>query len=442
MTFNSKYKNHTLAQLKDALKALVNEKESYKDRETGEYSAADQRRIKEIVDEQEYLYYAIKMAEPQAAAAGGVPLEISNSVGRAEYRETPRVFIPGEKKTYGRLWGMENRALNDGGFRNMGDFMRSVWIGNDQRLHALAMTEGTPSEGGYMVPERFGEMIWADVLEKSFMLENSTVRPMEVPTEKFPAFKIGDHSANLYGGIVAYHTEEEGSLTQADPGLRMLTLNAKKLTELCIPSGELTEDVKDFDSLVTTALQNALKWFLDYYLLRGNGAGGQPLGLLNAPSLISVTKESGQSADTICYANLKKMYARNCNRLRSTWICNDNLLPELMEITIPIGTGGTHVPLLKESNGSMTIFGRPVILTEKAPTLGDAKDIVFADVSQYLAGLLRGIQVAKSIHVHFTTHKVAYRLIVRYDGLHMWDQTLTKKSSDVVSPIVALGERA
>ncbi len=136
------------------------------------------------------------------------------------------------------------------------------------------------------------------------------------------------------------------------------------------------------------------------------------------------------------------MYARNKNRLQSVWIANDNTLPELMEITIPVGTGGSFVPLLKESNGTMTIFGRPVIFTEKMPTLGDADDIMFADLSQYLTGILRGIQVAKSIHVHFKTHRVAYRMIVRADGTHLWNEALTKKSSDTVSPVVGLARRA
>jgi HK97 family phage major capsid protein len=42
-----------------------------------------------------------------------------------------------------------------------------------------------------------------------------------------------------------------------------------------------------------------------------NGTGvGQPLGMLNAPSLVSVAKETGQSAATLQTENIVKMYAR------------------------------------------------------------------------------------------------------------------------------------
>jgi HK97 family phage major capsid protein len=48
---------------------------------------------------------------------------------------------------------------------------------------------------------------------------------------------------------------------------------------------------------------------LDDAIINGTGAG-MPLGVLNAGCLVSVTKESGQKADTIVAENAVKMYHR------------------------------------------------------------------------------------------------------------------------------------
>ena len=42
----------------------------------------------------------------------------------------------------------------------------------------------------------------------------------------------------------------------------------------------------------------ALGYFEDVAFISGTGAG-QPLGILNAPALVTVSKETGQAADTI-----------------------------------------------------------------------------------------------------------------------------------------------
>lgn len=349
---------------------------------------------------------------------------------------------PGEKRDYATLFG--NKGLDDGGFDSLEDFLRAVWSGRDKRLfEKRAMQETIPSEGGFLVPSMFSSMLWADVMESTIMLEKTRVyRLQSGNSTTIPSWSIGDHSSNLYGGVTAYWKEEGGTLTESTPEVRSLTMTPHKLTILTTVTSELVNDVPDFDNDLTRVLRESISWYIDYYLLRGDGAG-KPLGLLNSPAIISVSAEGAQSADTVLYQNVKNMYARMspASRGNAVWLANPNTIPQLLEMSIEIGTGGSAYQVLNERNGSFTIFGRPVIFSEKMPTLGDANDIVFADLSQYLVAMRGDIQIAKSPDAYFTTDKLAYRVIVRVDGQHAWDEELTPAEGSTLSPIVGLAAR-
>ena len=111
--------------------------------------------------------------------------------------------------------------------------------------------------------------------------------------------------------------------------------------------------------------------------------------MLNGSAAIEVTKESGQVADTIVWENIVKMYSR---MLPARWAARSgspriNSFPELATMALSVGTGGSAVWLNNGVEGPpMTILGRPVIFTEKAPVVGDAGDITFVDFGYYLIG--------------------------------------------------------
>ena len=449
MDFYTKYKDKSVEELREAFRQLQAEMATYSVDANGErktsFTKTEGKRIHEILDEQDYLGGLIAVKESGGEApAPGAP-DGGFDTRKAEPFGLGSSIWPGQKRDYNALFNREGRSLDDGGFRDLQDFMTAVWHGRDARLfEKRSMVENTPSEGGFLLSEKYASMLWTDVIEDAFMMKSCRLVPIKSGNSiKVPAWEIGDHSSNLFGGVIAYWKGEEGSLTDVNPDVREMELKPKKLTILCTASGELVDDVPNFDSDVVEVLRQALKWYLNYNLLRGDGAG-KPLGLLNAPSIVNVDKESGQAADTIEYKNVKKMYARMApaSQRRAVWIANYDTKPDLLEMTIPVGTGGSAVQVMKESNGQFTILGRPVMFSEKMPTLGDANDIVFADLSQYLVGLRGDIQVAKSPDVYFTTHKIAYRLIIRADGQHAWNEALTPKEGSTLSPVVGLKVRA
>ena len=127
----------------------------------------------------------------------------------------------------------------------------------------------------------------------------------------------------------------------------------------------------------------------------------------------------------------------------SVWVCHQSTIPQLLSLSIAIGTGGSHIPvMMTESNGQFTMLTRPVVFTEKTEPLGDKGDIMLADFSQYVVGLRSDMRFDTSIHVAFETDELLSRIIERHDGQPLWDEALTlADGSTTVSPFVVLGAR-
>jgi hypothetical protein len=49
------------------------------------------------------------------------------------------------------------------------------------------------------------------------------------------------------------------------------------------------------------------------------------------------------------------------------WLAHSSTIPQLAALSIPIGTGGSHVPVMSESSGQFRILTRPVIFSRVSP---------------------------------------------------------------------------
>jgi HK97 family phage major capsid protein len=347
---------------------------------------------------------------------------------------------PNDRKDYHSLFGnRQDYTWKDESI----DFFHAVVAGRHHPdLRNSAMTEGVPSDGGFLVPVEQSARIHAVSLENELVMPRCFVQPMISNTIHLPAMSIGSHATNLFGGFTASYTAEEGTITEHNPKTRSMELNAKKLTGLLRFSNELVQDIPGGEGQITAICGKGLAWYRDKAFLKGTGAG-EPLGILNASCVVAVAKETGQKADTIIYENLTKMLARMYagGFANSVWVCHQSTIPQLLTLSLSVGTGGAAVPVLNQANGQFTILTRPVIFTEKTATLGDRGDIMLADFSQYVVGLRGEMRFDTSIHVGFTTDELYARLIERHDGQPLWDEPLTLEGGTTVSPFVVLAER-
>jgi HK97 family phage major capsid protein len=212
-------------------------------------------------------------------------------------------------------------------------------------------------------------------------------------------------------------------------------------------------DAPQFESYVSQLVAEAIAFHMEDEIINGNGVG-RCLGILNSASLVSVTKESGQSAATIVPDNIVKMRARlfaPC-RSNSIWLSNQDIEPQLhlLTKTDSVGTGwgySTYLPANGLSGSPFdTLYGRPVVPVEHCATLGTVGDLIAADLSQYVLIEKGGVNVASSIHVNFIYGENVLRFSWRNNGRpgYAWnDGAVTPaKGTNTQSPFVALATRS
>jgi len=250
----------------------------------------------------------------------------------------------------------------------------------------------------------------------------------------------------VFGGIQAYWTPESGTFTQTEPTFGQVRLDAGKLMGGTRVTNELIRDsVISLEAILNRLFAQAIAYFEDDAFINGVGAG-QPIGILNADAMVTVSKETGQAATTIVWENIVKMYSRMLPSSlgNSIWYGHNDIFPQLATMSLNVGTGGSAIWINQGVSGPpATILGRPLFLTEKAQTLGTAGDLVLVDPSYYLIGDRQNLEVASSMHTRFNTDETEWRFIERLTGKPWIDSALTPRNgSNTVSPFVNLATRS
>lgn len=397
-----------------------------------------QQRVREEAQRQ-----VLAMARDGDLAAGGRPnLTPLRRAGAARSPFAPGAVLDGIAPSLGALVAAHSPRVRTSEADRLVGSVRA------------AMGSSVPSDGGFLVPEEFRAEIIQRALDVAVVRPRATVIPMGSARLALPVIDETTRAAgNVYGGMTAYWTEEAGQLVDSAPKFGRLTLDASKLTMLATLPNELLQDGPALDAWVPRTLTETVAFAEDDAFLTGDGVA-KPLGVLHASNAAAVTvaKESGQAPDTIVWPNLTKMWARMLpgSHSRAVWVANIDLFPALANIALDLGTGGISALWIGGPAGPtaadtppMTLFGRPLIFTEKSPTLGDRADLAFIDFEHYLIGDRLNMVVSMSEHSRFATDETQMRCISRLDGRPGLLSPLTpRRGTGTLSPFVVLEERA
>lgn len=339
-------------------------------------------------------------------------------------------------------------------FDGVANFFQETWHANKDtssdykdKLNRLrnAFSSGDGASGGFLVPETMRSEILSLSLEEAVVRPRATVIPMSSGTLLVPSNDSTTNVGSTFGGITAYWTSEGDELVASNPTFSRTKLEANKLITLANIPNELLQDGVALEAFVAATFPRAVAFAEDDAFLNGNGAG-QPQGIYNSPAGVVVAKESGQDADTVLWQNIVKMYSRMLPSSigRAVWVVSPDTFPELATMALSVGTGGSAIWL---TNGvqapQLTILGRPVVISEKAPSLGNEGDIMFVDMSYYLIGDRQGMTMTNSAHNKFEFDVTSYRVIERVTGRVWLNSAITPANSGpTLSPIVKLAERA
>lgn len=346
-----------------------------------------------------------------------------------------------------------------GGFQSFAHFAQEVYKAGpgqnqseplvkwNQHCKATGLSEGVNADGGFFVPTEFKNTLLKNSIDAAIIKPKTMLIPMQTNALKIPIIQETTRATTFYGGVKIYRPAEAGTKTSSKFKAGQVQLNLHKLIGLVYATDELLEDSPiSIESLLSTMVPEAIAYTEDDDFINGTGAG-MALGIMNAPCLISVTKETGQAAATIVSQNLFNMRARLNPQGwgRAMWLANQDTYPQLRTLTVNVGTGGSVVNLLGEGrDGVQTLDGIPIKFTDHCAALGTTSDILLCDWSQYLVGEKSGggLKTDISIHVNFVYDETAFRFVFRYDGQPWWPSALTPKRGATISPFIALATRA
>ena len=451
--------NESLAELRDELTQVRSEAKAM----LNQYGSTDSARWPEsAVDELESLQTrAVELQDEISAHAAKLEKTPEPSMQRRGRKTTQhgpakpgsataRTAEAGSSK-YAQMFG--NQEQTSGQFASRGEFLQTLARNpSDSRLAHLDMTEGVGSSGGYLVPAEYRSGWLDSVIENSIVMPRATIYPMTTNSLSVASFDGSDRSSNIYG-ITAYWTAEAATITESTPEVRNVNFSPHKLAAIVDCSSELLADGMQVDSYVSRGMSESLAFELDYQCIWGTGAG-MPLGLMNAPSLVTAAKVGSQTASTIVPANIMDMAARlhpSCDA-NAVWLAHPSCKPQLYKLSTPgqdaVGAASTVFghSLFVSTGGdapAQRLLGYPLIFTEKASQLGTAGDLILCDWSKYGVGLRKEISVDRSLHSGWTTDMVSFRCIMRADAQPLWAEAQTpKKGSDSMSWAVALATRS
>lgn len=319
---------------------------------------------------------------------------------------------------------------------------------NAESRAALGNQESVGDDGGFAVQTDFAGQMMESAISAGELLsrvDNYTVSANSNGA-KVMAIDETDVTSTVFGGVQVYWAAEAASVTATKPKFREIDLQLKKLMGVAYATDELLQDTNFMSQLYMRAFTTAIQRTLEGTIVSGDGVG-KPTGILQSGALVTVAKENAQTADTVVFQNIQKMWGRmlSRNRANAVWLMHPDVEEVLPFMKFDVGTGGVPVylpPTGLSGDGYSTLYSRPIISIDHCSAIGDVGDIMLIDPSQYWLITKGGVQAATSIHVQFLTGEQCFRFVFRANGEPKQNSAITiKNSANIRSAFITLAAR-
>lgn len=307
----------------------------------------------------------------------------------------------------------------------MGVHVASGW---DSTLKKTALAESSGVAGGYTVPPEFVEEIMMLPMEETLLAAKGHKVEMASATMTYPYLDVTTAYSSgvspFTAGMSFSWLAEAATIGETEPQFRQMELRANQLCAVSIVSNTLLQDSAiALDALLTKLFGMGMGWAEDYAYFQGNGVG-KPLGVLNSPATILVTRAV---PGHITFADIKNMLSKiyvTIGRDKLFWATTQTCIPDILGLKddagrvlfIPLDKGvqekipGTGV----QAFGSL--FGIPLYITDKLPALGTQGDLMLIDPTRYLIGNRLELEIDVSREVKFQNYQMMWRVVARKDG--------------------------
>lgn len=336
--------------------------------------------------------------------------------------------------------------------RDAQEHLAKVYGSSFVSFESKDLNEGSGTAGGYTVAPTYGDELLKLAGEQSIVRPYSNNKKLPGKEAYYPMLNqtftpSGSQSApqSAYtGGVKMQWGMEAQAGTSTEPTFKQVHVSTNPLQGLTKISKFLLDDsFISVDSELKTLFSEAIAIAEDYAFLRGDGVG-KPLGVLNAPALITYATRSASNTFKLADAANVMGAMTPQSRSKSVWVLTNNLFAQLVQLVDASGRV-TYISNVGSGYGdakltaSLLLFGRPVIFTEKTPALGSVGDVLLADFSKYITADTGSLAIAASDQYSFNTNQITYRIIQRVDGQPQIDAALTQMDGTTKnSPFVTL----
>lgn len=389
----------------------------------------------------------IKAAEAQARILAPQPSPISSPVAEAKAMTKTPQHEPLRQPS--PITG-EDMITRDPkcGFKHGGDFLaaiRNVHQGAfDYRLRAMAAqtmyaNEGVGTEGAWAMPPEFASGIIEAVAGQATLL--GRMKPMQSASNFFYA-PVDESTAWGSTGLQPKKNAETVAATASKLAINQRVVQLFKATVFTNVTEELNADNPAVTQYITRIMGRQLQGLVERWILNGSGVG-EPLGILNAPALVSVAAEtSGNTSGTLIRQNLSKMSGRLIPGYENEafWVVSPSAKIAVNDVKLAASgnrrddySAGFTDPLL----------GYPMVTSMESPAVGTVGDIMLVAPSGFMTMTRGGVNTQATIFFAFDQGLTTLRAYIRIGQQPILSAAVTPKldTATTLSHCVATATR-
>ena len=274
--------------------------------------------------------------------------------------------------------------------------------GSDQELRALS--EGTDTAGGYLVPDEWANQIIQARDEVNVMRQLATVVETSTGTFNLPTVTSQ--------GTAAW-TSEGASISESDPAFGIVQFSAYKAARLVKVSNELLADnAFDLTGYLAKEFGRSIGALDEAAFVEGTGSS-QPQGVFyNATVGVTAASATAITGDELInlFHALDPQY-----RDRSSWLMNDSTILLVRKLTDD-NNQYLWQPGLAAGTPD-TLMGRPVYASSSvAAAAANNKPVMIADLTYYWIADRAGLTVRRLDELYQGSGQVGFIGEARTDG--------------------------
>lgn len=296
------------------------------------------------------------------------------------------------------------------------DFERYDKALNDMVIKAGPLTEGTPVEGGNLVPTLVASEILRLIADAGDIFPRCRQVAMTKNTVKVP---------NESTAVTINWVAEEGTMSGGEPAFGQKNLNATKLAGRATMSIELVEDsnVAVLPYLLSV-FSEKMAGELDAKIVLGDGTTPDITGIINASvNQITYSTAAGQALTWNLIVQTFVKAGEKAAWQNGVWVVSPSGFSAIHQLK-----DTANMPVLNYANAAgspaMTLLGKEIIVSNRLAgtsgldtgvTVGHT-EILFGPLSAVLAGTRTSMRWDVTDQVNWQTFQMDCRLVGRFAG--------------------------